>query len=61
MTDSMFGYKGWWRPKPLTRWEIEQMKKTMKKVPIIKAKSDEYHKKEEKQADDEFEKKLNSL
>jgi hypothetical protein len=37
------------------------MKKIMKKVPIIKAKSDEYHKKEEKQADDEFEKKLDSL
>ena len=37
------------------------MKKIMKKVPIIKAKNDEYHKKEEKRADVEFEDKLNNI
>lgn len=61
MTDTMFGYSGWWRPRPLTRWEIEKMKKIMKKVPIIKKKNDEYHEKEVEKIDDEFEDKLNSL
>ncbi len=61
MTDSMFGYKWWWKPKPLTKKEIEQMKKIMKKIPVIKARNDIYHEHEEKKADDEFEKKLNSL
>lgn len=57
----MFGYSWWWRPRPLTRWEIEKMKKIMKKVPIIKKKNDEYHEKEIKKIDDEFDNKLNSL
>ena len=61
MTDSMFWYRGWWKPKPLTRREIQKMKKIMKKVPIIKARNDEYHKKEEEKADDDFEKKLENL
>jgi len=37
------------------------MKKIMKKVPIIKKKNDEYHEKEIKKIDDEFDNKLNSL
>jgi len=37
------------------------MKKIMKKIPIIEAKNDIYHKQEEKKADKEFENKLNNL
>lgn len=61
MTDMMASYGGWWRPKTLTKKEIEKMKKIMKKVPIIKKKNDEYHKKEENNADKEFEDRLNTL
>lgn len=38
-------------PKRLSRREIENMKKNMKKVPIIAAKSDIYHQKEEQEAE----------
>lgn len=61
MTDTVFGYRGWWKPTPLTKKEIEKMKKIMKKVPIIKARNDIYHEHEEKKADNEFEEKINSL
>ncbi|MDD3263103.1 MAG: hypothetical protein PHR61_04650 [Candidatus Absconditabacteria bacterium] len=61
MTDTIFGYKGGGKPKPLTKKEIEQMKKIMKKVPVIKARNDIYHEYEEKNADKEFENKLNNL
>ncbi len=61
MTDMMTSYRGGWQIKPLTKKEIEKMKKIMKKVPIIKAKNDEYHEKEEKKADKEFEDKLHNL
>jgi hypothetical protein len=37
------------------------MKKIMKKVPVIKARNDIYHEYEEKNADKEFENKLNNL
>lgn len=61
MTDNMFWYVWWWKPKPLTKKEIEKMKKIMKKVPIIKAKNDIYHEREEKKADDEFKNKLDNI
>lgn len=61
MSDMMFGYRWWGKPKPLTWQEIEQMKKIMKKVPIIQQRNEEYHQKESEKADDEFEKKINNL
>ncbi len=61
MTDMMTSYRGGWQIKPLTKKEIEKMKKIMKKVPVIKARNDIYHEHEKKKADYEFEKKLDSL
>ncbi|AHB41797.1 hypothetical protein P148_SR1C00001G1018 [candidate division SR1 bacterium RAAC1_SR1_1] len=61
MTDAMFRYGGGGNPRPLTKKEIEKMKKIMKKVPIIKARNDIYHEQEEKKADNEFENRLKEL
>lgn len=61
MTDMIAGYRGGWIQRPLTKKEIEKMKKIMKKVPLIKAKNDIYHEQEEKKADNEFEDRLNNL
>jgi len=44
-------YGWWWRPKRMTKKQIEEMVKNMKKTGIINKKSNEYHKQEEKEAD----------
>lgn len=45
-------YYGWWRPKKLTRKQIQDMVNNMKKSEIISKKSRDYHKKEELEAED---------
>ncbi len=46
-------YYGWnWRPKRLTNEQKRKMIKNMRKSTLIVKKSDEYHKKEEAEADD---------
>lgn len=45
-------YHGWWLPKRMTKKQIEEMLKNMRKTKIISEKSDKYHKDEEKMADD---------
>lgn len=45
-------YHGWWRPKRMSKKQIDEMIKNMKKTWIIKKKSNEYHKKEEIEAED---------
>lgn len=46
-------YHGWWwRSRRMTRGQIEEMLKNMKKTGIINKKSNEYHKQEEKEAED---------
>lgn len=47
--------------KPLTKREIEKMKKIMRRVPILKQKNDEYHKKEEQEADSFFDQQLEKI
>ena len=47
--------------KPLTKKDIERMKKIMRRVPILKQKNDEYHKKEEQEADSFFNEELNKI
>jgi len=51
--DSYWG--GGWQPH-MTRWQIQQLKKQMKKNRVIiervKQKSDDYHKAEQKEVDD---------
>lgn len=49
--DAPLAYIGWGFKKKLSRREIENMKKNMKKVPIIKQKSDTYHDKEAEEAE----------
>lgn len=48
----------WWnkRPRPMTRKEIEEMKKNMRKVDVVHKKAEEYRKKEEKNVDKILEK-----
>lgn len=46
----MWSYIWWWKM-TLSKKEIENMKKNMKKVPIIQLKSDIYHKSEEVNAE----------
>ena len=50
-------YNGRWVPH-LTKAQIQSMKKNMKKVPIIKTKSDKYHSYEEQEAEKLLEKNL---
>jgi len=46
-------YHGWgWRPKRITKDQIRKMVKNMEKSKIVVEKSDKYHKKEEREADD---------
>lgn len=46
-------YHGWWwRPKRMTKKQIEEMVKNMGKSKIINEKSNKYHEDEEKKADD---------
>ncbi len=45
-------YHGWWRPKKMTRQQIQDMINNMKKSASINKKSQQYHKKEENEADD---------
>lgn len=54
--DSLWTYVWWSHPKHLSKKEIEKMKKNMKKVPIIQSKSDNYHIKEEIEAEKILEK-----
>ena len=44
-------YSATWRPKKMTRKQIEEMIVNMKKSSIINKKSREYHEKEEIEAD----------
>ncbi len=44
-------YGWWWRPKRMTKKQIEEMIKNMKKTGIINKKSNEYHKQEEMEAE----------
>lgn len=59
--DSISSYMIWGKPKPLSKKEINQMKKIMRRVPTIKQKNDEYHKKEEHEADILFSKELDHI
>ena len=52
-------YHGWWRPKIMTRKQINEMVKNMQKTNIVSEKSKQYHKKEEIEAEDIL-KKLNN-
>jgi len=46
-------YHGWWwRPKRMTQRQIREMVNNMKKSKIVVNKSNQYHKKEEMEADD---------
>lgn len=46
-------YSGWWwRPKRMTRRQIQEMINNMKRSEIVNEKSKQYHKQEEKEADD---------
>ncbi|MEI6425771.1 MAG: hypothetical protein WCO66_00285 [Candidatus Absconditabacteria bacterium] len=47
--------------RPLSKKEIDRMKKIMRRVPVLKQQNDEYHKKEEQEADDFFSKKLDEI
>ena len=49
----------WWRPKKMTRKQINEMINNMKKSEIINKKSKQYHEKEEIEAEDIL-KKLDS-
>ena len=44
-------YGWWWKPQRMTKKQINEMIKNMKKTGIVSKKSNEYHKKEEKEAD----------
>jgi len=46
--DSVNYYRGWWQPKHLSRQEIEEMRKNMKKVPVIELQAEIYHNQETK-------------
>lgn len=52
-------YYGWWRPKKMTKKQINEMINNMKKTSIVNEKSKQYHKKEEAEAEDIL-KKLNN-
>lgn len=45
-------YYGWWRPKRMTQKQIRDMVNNMKKSKIVNKKSNQYHKKEEIEAED---------
>jgi len=45
-------YSRWWKPKKMTKKQINDMIKNMKKTEIINEKSKLYHKKEEIEAED---------
>ncbi len=49
--DAPLAYTWWSFKQHLSRREIEKMKKNMKKVPLIKTKSDIYHNKEVDEAE----------
>ena len=44
-------YYGWWKPKKMTRKQINEMIDNMRKTSIISEKSKQYHKKEEIEAE----------
>ena len=45
-------YRGWWwKPRRMTKRQIDEMIKNMGKTKIINKKSNEYHKKEENEAE----------
>lgn len=45
-------YGWWWRPKRMTQKQIRDMVNNMKKSKIVNKKSNQYHKKEEIEAED---------
>lgn len=49
-------YHWGWQPRRMTRREIQEMIKNMQKTWVIHEKAKEYHKKEEKEAEDILEK-----
>jgi hypothetical protein len=52
-------YSGGSQKKHISKKEIEEMKKNMKKVPVISLKGDIYHEREEKEAEKELLSKIN--
>ena len=44
-------YGWWWRPKKMTKNQIKEMVDNMKKSSVINEKSNQYHKKEEIEAE----------
>ena len=54
-------FRGSGYTKALTKKDIERMKKIMRRVPVLKQKNDEYHKKEEQEADSFFDEALNKI
>lgn len=59
--DSLGSFRSIAANRPLTKKEIEKMKKIMRRVPILKQKNDEYHKKEEQDADTFFDQQLEKI
>ncbi len=57
--DNIWSYV-WWGKKYISPRQIQIMKKNMRKVPIIKEKADKYHLNELNEAEEIFEKKINS-
>ena len=53
-------YGWWWRPKKMTRKQINEMVNNMKKTSIVSERSKQYHKKEEIEADNILKKLDNS-
>lgn len=51
----------WWRPKRMTRKQINEMVNNMKKSKVISEKSRQYHKKEEIEAENILKKLDNNL
>lgn len=51
----------WWKQKRLTRKQIQEMVDNMRKSWIINKKSNAYHVREEKKADDELKKQLDNI
>ncbi len=49
--DAPGAYRGWTYKQYISPKEIKEMKKNMKKVPIIQLKSDIYHNKEKQEAE----------
>jgi len=61
MTDTLGTYSWSFHPKHLSKKDLEKIKKIMKTVPIVEARNELHHQKEEQEADQIFEKKIIDL